>query len=133
MAEALLLVLWVGTSLFFIFREIQEKGNRKSHEGWLSDVRESIHNIEFEFRRECEFALDSERNFMGKIIINKYRQKIYELKDEYKNSLYEKIVARMGKYCVKSIPEFLEREYERNISDIADTFLCFCNVLSNQQ
>ena len=114
------------------FKSEKEKEDRANHASWAFDVRAVIHGIEYEFRTECQDALDFERNFMGKIIIDKYRQKIYELKDEYKNSLYEKVVARMGKNRVGTIPEYLEREYERNISDIADTFLHFCDVLQEQ-
>ena len=54
MAEALLLVLWVGTSLFFIIREIKGKENRESHEMWLSELRECLHSIENEFTRHSQ-------------------------------------------------------------------------------
>ena len=134
MVEALLLVLWVGTSLFFIVREIREKNNRESHEKWLLEIISVTHGIGYEFRQECIEALDSTRNIMGKLILDKYRKKIYALQQEYTNNLYEKIserIARRGYYSVKSIPEYLEREYERNISDIAYTFLHFCDVLSD--
>lgn len=132
MEVTIISALFFGVLIFMWLKSQKEKEDRANHESWVFNVREAIHGIEYEFRIKCEDALDFERNFMGKIIINKYRQKIYELKDEYKNSLYEKVVARMWKYRVGTIPEYLEREYERNISDIANTFLHFCDVLSEQ-
>lgn len=128
MTEAILLALWSGTTLFFICREIKINDDRKSYEWWLSNLRKCIHSIERHFSRDCERIITdafSGRNIKGEIIIDEYRKKITELKEEYINNLYEKIVVRKGKYSIKTVPEHLVNEYERNISDIADTYLKF--------
>ena len=130
MAEAILLVLWVGTSLFFIWREKKASDDRESHEWWLSEVKECIHSIECEFRRNCQKIV--EEDFSTKRTEHRYYVRIEELKDKYKEELTEKVVARMGKYRVKSIPEHVAREYERNISEIAYTFCNFGNFMSER-
>lgn len=125
----ILCALWWGTAmiiaLFFLCREKKLKDDRESHELWLSNLRECIHNIEWHFSRDCEKIITdafSGRNIKGKIIIDEYRKAIDKLKNEYSNNLYEKIVTQKGKYGIKSVPEHLANEYERNISEIADTF-----------
>lgn len=135
MAETILLVLWVGTSLFFICREKKASDDRESHEWWLSEVKECMHSIECNFRRDCKKIIDnafSKRNVIGGIIIGEYRKEITALEKEYKDNLNEKAIARKGKHSISSVPEYLEREYERNISEIADTFRYFGDFMSEQ-
>lgn len=135
MTEAILLALWVGTALLFICREIKTKEDRESHEWWLSDLRECIHSIERHFSRDCERIITdafSGRNIKGEIIIGEYRKEITELKKEYINTLYEKIVVQKGKHSIKTVPEHLANEYERNISDIADTYRHFGDFMTEQ-
>lgn len=135
MTEAIMLALWVGTAIFFTCREIKINDDRKSHERWLSDLRECIHSIERHFSRECEKIVTdafSGRNVKGEIVIDEYRKAITELKNEYTNNLYEKIVAQKRMYRIKSVPEHLENEYKRNISDIADTYRYFGDFMTKQ-
>lgn len=135
MSEAILLALWIGTALFIIIREIKATSDRESHEYWLSELRECIHGIERHFSIECEKIITdafSGRNVKGEIIIDEYWEAINELKYKYENNLYEKIVARKGKYGIKSVPEHLENEYKRNISDIADTYRYFGDFMTEQ-
>ena len=127
--------LWIGTILFFVFRNEKERKGRESYEWWLSELRECIHSIERHFGRECEKIITdafSERNIFGEIIIGKYREEIATLKNEYANNLYEKIVAQKGRYGIKSIPEHLENEYQRNIFDIADTYRCYGDFMTEK-
>ena len=135
MAEAILLFMWVGSCLFFICREIKQKSDREGHTWWRSELRETIYRIEREFEWKCrEIITDSftHKNILGEIIIGEYWKKITELKNKYKTNLYEDIIVRMGKYRVKSIPEDLEIEYERHISEIADTYRCFGDFTAKQ-
>lgn len=135
MSEILLGVLWISTALFFIIRKIMAKEDRESHEWWLSDLRECIHSIERHFSRDCERIITdafSGRNIKGEIIIGEYRKEITELKKEYINNLYEKIVVRKSKHSIKTVPEHLANEYERNISDIADTYSHFGDLMTEQ-
>jgi hypothetical protein len=135
MAEAILLFLWVSSCLFFICREIKQKSDREGHAWWRSDLRETIYRIEREFERKCrEIITDSftHKNIFGDVIIGEYWKRITELKNEYETNLYEKIIARMGKYSVKSIPEDLEIEYERHISEIADSYRRFGDFMTKQ-
>ena len=41
--------------------------------------------------------------------------------------MFDKAVNRMGSHRLNSIPEHLSREYDRNIAEIADTFLELCS------
>ena len=127
MSEAILLVLWIGTVLFFIIREIKAKENKESHEWWISDLRDCLHRITSEFSRECykiaEKAL-SQRNYSS------YWSQISELKKEYVDNLYVKAAEKMGKYRLTTdIPEYIIREYERDISQIVDIHYNLDNIL----
>lgn len=120
MTEAILLALWMGTTLFFICREIKMNNDRKSHEWWLSDLRDCLHSIESEFRRRCQEiaeAYQSHRDY------NLYHTQICELKKEYISELYDKVIAKKGKYFVKILPDYIIKEYEINISKITDIYL----------
>ena len=135
MAEAILLVVCFGLVMFIGIRETKARQDRENREWWLSEVRECIHSIEFEFRCDCQKIIEnafSERNVMGGIIIGEYRKEITALELEYKNDLNEKTIARMGRCRITSVPEHLAKEYERNISEIADTFRYFGNFMSEQ-
>lgn len=120
MTEAILLALWIGTTLFFVCREIKAKKNRDSHEWWLSDLRDCLCSIEGEFRRRCQEiaeAYQSHRDY------DLYNAQISELKKEYISELYDKIVAKKGEYFVKTLPDCIVKEYETNISKITDIYL----------
>lgn len=118
MTEAILLALWVGTALFFIVREIKAKNDRERHEWWLSDLKDSIHSVENEFRRQCQQLI--ENNFLHR----NYQNSIDELKKQYVSGLYSKL-AEKKRASFNTIPDYIIREYERNISEIADTFRDF--------
>lgn len=120
MAEAILLALWVGTTLFFICREIKINGNRKSHEWWLSDLRDCLCSIEEEFRRRCQEIAEA---YQLRRDYDLYNAQISELKKEYLNELYNKVVERKGKYFAKALPGYIVQEYEINISKITDIYL----------
>lgn len=112
MSEAILLALWGGTSLFFIIREIRQKENRENHEWWLSELRECLRSIENEFSRRClDITQDSS-----------YGINISNLEKEYIEEVYKKVIARKGEYFLKTLPDYIVKEYERNISDIADIY-----------
>lgn len=120
MTEAIMLALWVGTTLFFICREIKQKSNRESHEWWLSDLRDCLHSIEGEFRWHCQEiaeAHQSQRDY------DTYKAQIKELKKEYQNELYNKVIERKGKYFVTTLPDYIVKEYEENISKITNIYL----------
>ena len=84
MAEAILLVLWVGTAIFLGCKIEIERKDRKSHEWWLSDVKECIHDIESEFLWQCREIAKEE---FSKLRYNecKYSIRIGELEKTYKN------------------------------------------------
>lgn len=112
MSEAILSALWIGTTLFFVFREIKAKEERKSHNYWLSELRECLHSIQNEFSRRCsEIVKDN----LPDTIISK-------LQEEYINEVYKKVVSRKGEYFAKSLPDYIVKDYERNISEIADIY-----------
>ena len=124
MGEALLLALWLGTTIFLGCKIERGRKERESREWWLSDVKGCISGIKGDFRRDCEKIAENE--FSRQIFDEcRYSNKIRELEEKYKGELTEKVIARMGKYRVKSVPEHLIREYECNISEIADLFRYF--------
>lgn len=128
--EAILLVAYFGLFMYVCIRDIKTHQDRKSHEWWLSDVRDCIHSVECEFRRNC-LKIAEEEFSQQKYSEYKYNVRISELKEKYKEELTEKIVIQK-RVNITTVPEHLIREYERNISEIADTFCDFGNIMSEQ-
>lgn len=130
MVEAILIPLWVGTAFFFIMREQKEKNDRESHEWWLSELKECLHGIESEFRRRCHEIIEDA------ILHRKYntdpRKQIRELKKEYMDQVYNKVSERRGQYFLKTLPNHIQREYERNLSDIEDIYRDLCYTLQEK-
>ena len=120
MAEAILLALWVGTTLFFGCREIKTNADREGHEMWLSNLRDCLHSIEGEFRWRCQEIAESEQSRRD---YDLYKEQIRERKKEYITELYKKVAERKGKYFVRTLPDHVVKEYECNISKIADIYL----------
>lgn len=113
MSEAILLALWIGTALFFTIWEKKARDDRENHEYWLSELRECLHSIENEFSRRClDITQDSS-----------YAINISNLKEEYIKEMYKKVIAIKGEYFLKTLPDYILTEYERNISEIADIYL----------
>lgn len=127
MVEVIALILWFGTTMFFICKEIKEKGDRDSHEFWLSELRECLHSIEREFSREC-LNITSESLLKHDFSSTSFKR-IRELKNKYLDEVYDMVNKRKGKYFLKTIPDHAEREYERNLSEIADIY---CDILNSQ-
>lgn len=126
MGESILLILWFATTMFLGFKIENDRKNRESHAGWLSEVRASIHTIEWEFHRKCEKIAEEEfskPSFNG----NRYNIRIRELEEAYKTDLTDRIIA-LKRVRVTTVPEHLEREYLSNISDISYTFRYFGNI-----
>ena len=120
MTEAIMLALWMGTILFFGIRDYKERNQRESHERWLSDLRDCLHSIESEFRWRCQEIAEANQSQRDYDINN---VQISELKKEYLNELYSKVIERKGKYFAKTLPDYVVKEYEVNISKIADIYL----------
>lgn len=120
MTEAILLALWIGTILFFGIREYKERNERESHEWWLSDLRDCLHSIEGEFRRRCQELAETYQSHRD---YDLYNVQISELKKEYISELYDKVIAIKGEYFVKTLPDYIVKEYETNISKITDIYL----------
>ena len=85
MAEAILLVLWVGTTIFLGCKIDSDRKKRESREWWLSDVKGCIHSIESDFRRNCKKITEDE---FAQQRFDKYRYsiRIRELEEKYKTS-----------------------------------------------
>lgn len=131
MGEALLLGLWIGTILILGYKMEHDKNARESHEWWLSDVKSCLRNIECEFRQNCEKIIEEElarRNFDE----CRYRERIGELREKYLREMTEKAIS-LKRARITTIPNHLATEYEKNISDIADTFRYFGSLMSEQK
>ena len=126
MGEAILLALWFGTTIFLGCKIEHDRRKRASHEWWISDVKDCIHSIESDFQWNCKKITEDEFA-RQRFDEHRYRIRIRELEEKYKNELTEKVIAQK-RVTVTTIPEHLVREYERNISNIADTFLYFANL-----
>lgn len=128
--EVILLIVCVGSWLFWGTKEHINSEKREGYECWLSDVRECIHSIECEFRRNCQKIAEEEFS-QKKFSEFEYYDRIRKLEKKYKEELIDKIIAQK-RVRVTTIPESLVRGYERNISDIADTFIFFWNLYKNE-
>lgn len=118
MSEAIFLALWVGTALFFTIWEKKNRDNRESHEFWLSELRECLHSIENEFSRRCLDCLDC----LDITQDSSYDINISNLKEEYIKEVYKNVISRKGEYFLKTLPDYIAKEHERNISEIADIY-----------
>lgn len=141
-----MLLIAVALFVFMGFRETKKRQDRENHEEWLYSSRKCLYSIECEFRRICEkttktyfnkyseqlyhmFHIDEiarERQISSMFDnVEKYREEINALKEEYLNAVYAKSVERerYWKYRVNTLPKQLVDEYEINIKQIADTFL----------
>ena len=120
MMEAITLVLWVGTLLFFFIRDYKERNQRESHELWISELQDCLRRIENEFYRHCQEiaeASQAQRDY------DLYKTQINEFKKEYLNELYNKVAEKKWKGFAKTLPDYIVKEYEANISKIADVYL----------
>ena len=123
MSEAILGISCFALIMYIVIRDYKTRTDRESHEWWLSEVRECIHSIECEFRRKCKKIAEEE---FSKTTFNEYRysKRIWELEDTYKTNLTDRVSA-LKRVRVTTVPDHLEREYLRNISDISSTFRYF--------
>lgn len=123
MADAILLALLIGSICFFGIKMENDRQSRESHAWWLSDVRSCIVSIEAEFRRKCKKIAEEE---FSKQSFNesRYRSRIRDLENSYRYDLTDRVIA-LKSVRVTTIPDHLEQEYIRNISDISDIFLYF--------
>lgn len=126
MGESILLILWVATTLFLGIKIENNRKNRENHAMWLSDVRDSIHTIECEFRRKCEKIAEEEFS-KPSFDEHRYSGRIWELEEAYKTDLTDRVIA-LHRVRVTTVPDHLEQEYLRNISDISSTFRYFGNL-----
>lgn len=124
MYEVLFLLSLAALVAFGAFRD-KERKDRENHEGWISEVREHIHSIERDFHYRCQ-------EIMQNSFLNHYDE-IRNLKDEFINNLDTKVIERMGRYRISTVPGYLKSEYKRNISDIADTFFFFIRLMTAKE
>ena len=131
MGESILLLLWVGTTIFLACKIERNKKAQESHEWWLSDLKGCIHSIESDFRQNCEKITEDE---FARQRFDEYRYsiRIRELEEKYKNELTEKVISQK-RVTITTVPEHLVREYERNISIIAGTFCYFARLIKDNK
>ena len=125
MTEAIMLVLWFGTVMFFGIREYTKRNQRESHELWISELQDCLRRIESEFHRHCQEiaeASQAQRDY------DLYKTQINELKKEYLNELYNKVAEKKWKGFAKTLPGYIVKEYEANISKITDIYLDLGNL-----
>lgn len=128
MVEAILLTLWIGTTIFLGCKIEHDRKERESHEWWLVDVKSCLRSIECEFRRNCE-KITEEELAHHKFDECRFRERIGELREKYLREMTEKAIA-LKRARITTIPEHLAMEYEHNISDIADSFRYFGSLIS---
>lgn len=129
----------VGFAIFVIvafIKAIRQEARDKYAE-WVANSIDNLHIIENRFRYECKEIITnsfSERSVTGKIIVGKYYQEITALEKEYKYNLKEKLQERSAYslYYVTSVPQYLAEEYQRNITNIADSFRYFGDFMLEQ-
>lgn len=137
---ALVQIIAVGIFVVYIIVMINKdikKRERESYAEWVSNSIYSIRVVENRFRTECgEIIINafSGRNIHGEIVVHKYWEEISELKKEYDNNLEKKLqeLRTCSFNYVTSVPQYIEEEYYRDISDIADTFRNFGDFMLEQ-
>jgi hypothetical protein len=126
MSEAILGISCFALIMYIVIRDYKTRNDRENHEWWLSEVQLCIHSIECEFLHKCEKIAEEE---FSKTTLNEYRYsvRIRELEEAYKVDLTDRIIA-LHRVRVTAVPDHLEQEYLRNISDISSTFRYFGNL-----
>ena len=153
MGEIIMTAIAAALFLYIVIHDYNTRKNKESHESWLSECKDCLHSIESEFYHECRDLTDKYmaeytnrvyhcshcddhvRKFRTDLMMNasqEYLSAIAELKEKYLDSVFDKAVKRMGEHRLKSIPNHLEQEYERNISKIADTFYDIDSTMRSQ-
>lgn len=129
---------FIGVFIFAIYKDVKKR-ERENYAEWISSSLSILRCIECEFRRDCQEIITdsfSGRNIFGRIIIGNYRDKITILEKEYKDKLSDKIIEwennSLSYSSITSVPKYLEMNYERNISEIADTFRHFGDFMTEQ-
>jgi hypothetical protein len=125
--EILSIILFAALIIILVYHDRKAR-DRERHEWWLSDVRSCLRSIEYEFRRNCE-KITEEELARRKFDEYKHSVRIGELKEKYIQEMTEKAIA-LKRVHITTIPEHLAKEYEENISDIADTFRYLGSLIS---
>lgn len=160
MGEIILSIVAFALFMYIVIHDYNTRKNKESHESWLSECKDCLHSIENEFRHRCEeITKESFSKYTGTIywcnldckrlsgelldlkyrimfnLARDYKEEIDRAKQEYLNTLYDKATERMkwrGFINFTSFPDHLEKAYERNISEIADTYCNFGDLMSSQ-
>ena len=118
---------FIGFFVFALIKDIKRQ-EREKYAEWVANSVNVLHAIENWFRHECKSII------ANSLSTGKYHQEITELEKSYKYDLKEKLIERRSPAWnyITSVPQYLAEEYQRNISDIADTFRYFGDLLSEQ-
>ena len=146
MAASIIVPVVCFTLFILLIYNDHKRRERESHEEWLCWVRSSLKKVEYDFRYQSEKiteeVFEKYSDFVRKhanssiskttmyeyIIssmldyISEHETKIKDLSAEYISEVDEKVKSIMGRYSIKTVPTVLRKEYETNISDIADIF-----------
>ena len=138
------LILLIVLFVVVLYYE-HKKNDRESHEFWRSEVRANLKKLVSLFEYDCKEITEdmfdkynhfiSNMNFSGYVrehmtysilsLIQDHNEQITELSNTYKEEVDEKMKDQMGKYTFKTVPGDLRREYEADISKIADIYRGF--------
>lgn len=131
---------FIGIFIFATYKDIKARRKRdiEAYGKWIAECIRILHGIEFEYQQNCVDITDRYfKQYMDAFeygyrvaslaamqrIVDKHRKAINEAKESYLNSEKVKEQLKWKGIRFATLPDYVTRAYENNISDIAHTFL----------
>ena len=130
-----LLLLFALVSLGLYYEHKAKK--RKEYDEWIYCRRKNLQSIALHFRNDCqslaqEVFTQYTANLLWKSYLHMPDYITYSFLSNYKEAIIKLKAEYIANPETESLPNYLIEEYEKNISDIASTFLELADLMRNQ-
>ena len=119
-----------------LYYEHKEK-KRKEYDEWIYYRRQKLQGIALHFRNDCQsLAKEVFAQYTNKLLWKSYSHAPDFVTYSFLSNYKEEIIRLKAEYIAnpetESLPNYLIEEYEKNIADIASTFLELADLMRNQ-
>lgn len=119
-----------------LYYEHKDK-KRKEYDEWIYYRRQKLQGIALQFRNDCQsLAKEVFAQYSSKLLWKSYLHAPDCVTYAFLSNYTEEIIRLKAEYIAnpeaESLPNYLIEEYEKNISDIASTFLELADIMRNQ-
>ena len=133
---------FIGCLLLFalfmrgLYYEHKDK-KRKEYDEWIYYRRQKLQGIALHFRNDCQsLAKEVVAQYTNKLLWKSYLHAPDCITYSFLSNYKEEIIRLKAEYIAnpetESLPNYLIEEYEKNIADIASTFLELADLMRNQ-